>query len=429
MVKKAPEGFLFLRNNGKTDASTDQDLDDLHLIGILPMLLHKDPQDVLVIGMGSGITAGSVISYPVKQLDIVDIEPAVFAAAGYFGDYNNQVLKDPRVKTIATDARGYLMHQRQLYDVITSQPSNLWVKGNASLFSQEFYHIAKQKLKPDGLMLQWVPFYGFTETEFKTVVKTFMSVFPHTTMWTPVVSHDVLLVGSAEPQQYDGEKISERLELPAIAKDLKETAITTTQILAAHYLGDEEQLRSLIESQTIPINTDNRPRLEYSNPFNMFKSTEKENLIQILSLKGDYQQHIELTEADKSIVAEAKEAVILTLDAKRKSAEDDLEGAAADFETALGILPKLGTKKELARLYFELARRSYSEKDPQKTVAFFEKSIQAYPNSQVYLNLSILYLSQGRYAKAKEALQQAKILEPANPRIGEVEKSLIQQSK
>lgn len=79
---------------------------------------------------------------------------------------------------------------------------------------------------------------------------------------------------------------------------------------------------------------------------------------------------------------------------------------------------------ELARVYFELARSAFEKDDTPKTVFYFEKSVSTYPNAQVYLNLSILYLKQGRLGKAKESLKEAKIIEPSHPKTPQVEEAL-----
>jgi spermidine synthase len=99
-------GQLFYRSNGKTDASTSpSDMSVQVLIGQLGMLLHPDPKDVFVLGLGTGVSAAAVARHPVRSIDIVDIEPAGIEAAAFFEPFNRKVLADPRVRYIAADGR------------------------------------------------------------------------------------------------------------------------------------------------------------------------------------------------------------------------------------------------------------------------------------------------------------------------------------
>ena len=169
---------VFLRVNGKMDAGTAVDMPTQLMSGHMPMLLHQDPRSVLVIGMGSGITAGAVARHPVQRLDIVEIEPAVVEASRFFAHIHGDVLKDPRTRVVFADGRNYLLTTPQRYDVIISEPSNPWIGGLASLFSVEFFTIARQRLRPGGMMLQWIQGYNIVPEDLRMVINTFRSVFP-----------------------------------------------------------------------------------------------------------------------------------------------------------------------------------------------------------------------------------------------------------
>ena len=94
------------------DAGTAVDMPTQLMSGHIPMLLHQDPRAVLVIGMGSGITAGAVSRHPVERLDIVEIEPAVAEASRFFAHIHGDVLKDPRTRVAFADGRNYLLTTR-----------------------------------------------------------------------------------------------------------------------------------------------------------------------------------------------------------------------------------------------------------------------------------------------------------------------------
>src|SRR5262249_15502203 len=147
------------------------------------LLLHPEPKTVLIIGLGSGVTAGAVARHPGERIDVIEIEPAMVRAAGFFAHEHGDVLRDPRLHLIIADARQVLQSTAARYDVIISEPSNPWIGGIATLFSQEFFALARQKLKPGGVMLQWTPGYSLVPDDLQMIVKTFRTAFAATTIW------------------------------------------------------------------------------------------------------------------------------------------------------------------------------------------------------------------------------------------------------
>jgi len=189
--------YLFLRVNGKMDAGNRLDMPTQLMLGHLPLLVHQDPRAVLLIGLGSGITAGAVVRHPIERLDVVEIEPAVVEASRFFAWEHGDVLKDSKVHAVIADGRNFLLTTSNRYDVIISEPSNPWIGGLASLFSVEFFQLARQRLNPGGIMAQWVQGYNLLPDDLRMVVKTFRSVFPATTVWN-ATRGDFLLLGRAE---------------------------------------------------------------------------------------------------------------------------------------------------------------------------------------------------------------------------------------
>src|SRR2546425_5959553 len=140
-VRRSPAGIQSLQINGKTEASTGGDMSTQLLSAHLPLLLHPDPRDVLVIGLASGITLGAAERHPLRSIEVVEIAPAVAEAARRFDAWNGGALADPRVRLVIDDARGRLIPRARRFDVITSQPSNPWVAGVSNLFTVEFYRL------------------------------------------------------------------------------------------------------------------------------------------------------------------------------------------------------------------------------------------------------------------------------------------------
>lgn len=166
-------------------------------MGHLPMLLHPAPSNALVICFGTGQTANAVRHENPSSLDIVDINPQVFALSHYFSA-NDQVLSDARVTAIAMDGRAYVRRTQKLYDVITLEPMPPVLAGVNALYSQEFYRQARNKLTAQGVMAQWLPFHTATPHFIASIAKTFQSVFPNAILWIDHPTKNGILLGSKD---------------------------------------------------------------------------------------------------------------------------------------------------------------------------------------------------------------------------------------
>ena len=159
-VTNDSRGNLFLGVNGKTDASNSRDMPTQKLLAHIPLLMHPEPEDVCLIGLGSGITLGSIEQYPVKQIDCVEISPAVVEAAEFFTSFNKNALEDSRLEIIYEDGRNHLSLTDKTYDVIISEPSNPWIAGIGNLFTVEFFETCRSKLKDRGIICIRVQSYN-----------------------------------------------------------------------------------------------------------------------------------------------------------------------------------------------------------------------------------------------------------------------------
>ena len=158
---------------------------------------------MLVIACGAGVTAGAASIDPrVERETIAEIEPLVpQAAAKYFGDYNFNVVKNPKVHVEIDDARHFLNTTKEKFDAITSDPFDPWVKGAANLYTTEFWEMAKAHLNPGGVVTVFVQLYLSGLAASKSEVATFFQVFPTATIWgNPIrgVGYDIVLMGRVE---------------------------------------------------------------------------------------------------------------------------------------------------------------------------------------------------------------------------------------
>ncbi|MFH1725653.1 MAG: tetratricopeptide repeat protein, partial [Elusimicrobiota bacterium] len=266
-VFEDPWGERYMRVNGKTDASEGGDMGTQLLLGYLPLLVHGgEPRRALVVGLGAGLTAGALASEPrLEAIEAVEIESAVVDGARMFSRANRGVLADPRLRLRLADARQFLAAPGGRYDIISSEPSNPWIAGIAYLYTQEAFALARDRLEEDGVFCQWFHSYFMTEEDFRMVVRTFLSVFPHAMLMSNGEA-DYFLLGSKSPWSIDYAALLRAFsENPALRQDLPRlgpgfdhpfTLMTSTFVL-----GDADLRRY---AQGAPLHTDDRPTLEFS---------------------------------------------------------------------------------------------------------------------------------------------------------------------
>jgi spermidine synthase len=173
-------GTLFLRVNGKPDASSRDDMSTQVMLGEVPLLFGPPAKNVLVIGYASGVTVGSVARHPeVERIDAVEIEPAIVEASRYFDFVSGAPLDDPRVHLILDDARSYLASSGRRWDVIISEPSNPWMSGVSNLFTREFFQTVRGALAPGGRLLQWVQLYAMDPEALRSILAALRAEFPY----------------------------------------------------------------------------------------------------------------------------------------------------------------------------------------------------------------------------------------------------------
>ena len=263
---------LGLRVNGKADAGTTLDMATQLALGHLPMLVHPDAKRTLVIGLGSGVTAGAILKHPVEHLDIVEIEPAVVEAARFFAEVNGDLGRNPRSTVIIADGRNYLLTTPQRYDAIVSEPSNPWIGGLASLFTREFFELARDRLKARGIMVQWVQGYNIAPDDLRMIISTFRSVFPHVTVWNTFRGGDYVLIGSVDQHTVNLGAIHERAHAnPTFLGDLRSLRLQAWPgLLAFFMLGNNDVARLTAGSG---INDDDRLPLEFTAPRALYRDT------------------------------------------------------------------------------------------------------------------------------------------------------------
>lgn len=269
-VSRDPDGALKYHAAGKVQASTEpQDMALQRMLGHLTTLLPATPRSVLIIGYGAGITAGAVAIDPrVERVTIAEIEPLVpGVAARYFGEFNENVARNPKVQVRIDDGRHYVQTTEETFDAVTTDLVDPWVKGTAALFTREFFASVKERLNPGGVMTLFVQLYGTSPEAVKSEVATFFDVFPNSVIVGNTREgrgYDLVLIGQVEPLRIDLNAIEDRLARPdyaAVAQSLRGIGIGSAIELFAKYAGRPADLTMWLEGAA--INRDRDLRLQY----------------------------------------------------------------------------------------------------------------------------------------------------------------------
>jgi spermidine synthase len=254
-------------------------LTDQKSLAHIPMLLNPSARRVLTVGFGSGGASWSFAQHrSLERIDAVEIDPTVFRAAPYLRDSNHGVWEDRRFHLILEDARNYLASTDATYDVISTDCTDLRYKSNASLYTVDYFSLVRDRLNPRGIVTVWMPLGGLGGDTFRMALRTFVRVFPHTTVWymTNQPTHYLLLVGSDHRVEPDVSDIAAGVADPQIHRDLAEIRLDDPFKVASSLLLDEQETSRLAGEG--PLNTDRRPLLEFQAPRLAYRDALATNL-------------------------------------------------------------------------------------------------------------------------------------------------------
>ncbi|HEX9292005.1 MAG TPA: fused MFS/spermidine synthase [Anaeromyxobacteraceae bacterium] len=263
-----------LRLNGKTDGSNGRDMIAQRLAGHLGPVLAPGARRALVIGLGTGVTAGALAQHPLERIDVAELEPAVVDASRFFEAENRHVLSDPRVVVKVEDGRQVLAAGQEPWDIIVSEPSNPWIAGVGSLFTRELYELARARLSERGVMVQWFQGYSMRREDMQMVANTFLQVFPHVSLWQ-AVKGDYFLVATPDELELDLSELDRRYPPAAAVRADLGRYLPWPRGLLLHHLLTEHDLRRYARGAA--LNTDDHPRLEFAAPRSLYLDTIEVN--------------------------------------------------------------------------------------------------------------------------------------------------------
>lgn len=278
-VQQLKNGEVILKINGKVDATSHGDDSTQIGLALLPFLFHDQPKDALIIGWGSGMTAGAALRFPLRTLVAIELEPEVLRASRYFSKWNFRPRNDKRLTTILEDGRTFLATTERTFDVIISEPSNPWISGVSNLFTVEFFRQSKRKLRKNGIFCQWIQVYNLSNKHVFSILRSIRTVYQHVALFeTGLNGGDTLLLASNSPLQRDILKLQTRLQQPHIRALIQRVKWPTLSRLMLHTLLETKGLDRLLKQSKPPLNTDDHNLLTYFAPLDLlYSNTNKKS--------------------------------------------------------------------------------------------------------------------------------------------------------
>ncbi|NNL54414.1 MAG: hypothetical protein HKP32_04605, partial [Woeseia sp.] len=264
-LRRVQDGSYSLATNGKVDAAIQMDpsLPATHdeitmtLLAALPLAYSPDARRVANIGLGSGQTTHVLLANPrIEAVDTVEIEVEMVNASREFGAKVARAHEDPRSRIFIEDAKTYFSLHNKVYDVIVAEPSNPWVSGVASLFSTEFYGTIPQYLAEDGIFVQWIQLYEFSDSLLESILKALAENFDDFVIYSTITGDVVLIArknGALEDPDYDF------LQEGNLREALRRVEINSNADLKIRKIIERSSLESYLELSGTPTNSDYYP--------------------------------------------------------------------------------------------------------------------------------------------------------------------------
>ena len=412
------EGHTFVVN-GKVDGHARLDAGTQVMLGLVGAILHPAPRSALVIGLGTGSTAGWLGAVPsIERVDAAELEPAILKVARECSVVNANAMSNPKVHLIIGDGRETLLTTPRRYDLIASEPSNPYRAGIASLFTREFYQSASQRLSDGGLFLQWLQAYEVDGETIRTVYATLSSVFPFVETYQTTYA-DLLLVGSMKPISYDTALLADRLKQEPFNTALRETwRVSGPEGFLAHYVANSNFAKAIAGQRNTMINTDDRTPIE----FGFARSVGKLNIFNVDHVAGlarsrsenrpeNLKGLVDWNNVDDQRISIRTEGWVAPLmqpyytAAQRLRTEAQIRYVREDFDSAL-LLWKSQPKEASTPTEIQMLAESLADNGDAAASPFIEKIHAAEPTAADALRGRLLW-RQKKLQEAADALESA----------------------
>ena len=400
---------LYVDTNQAADASR-WDSPSHRVIAHLPLLLHPRPKRALVVGFGMGLTSYSITQHGV-QVDAVELSNGVISAAQkYFTHVNGNVFENPQFNYRLNDGRNHILMTKTKYDMISTGIIHPLVSaGSSNIYTADFYRLCRRILSEDGIMCQWVPLHRLPEAHYKMIVRTFIEVFPHTTLWYKYTPDFVILIGTLEPLRIDYKNFIERSQIASIREGLAADDLDGMSLLDSFMMGPENVRKY---AGVGPIHTDNRPRLEFFRGADLVGTTTQ-------NVKGmaEYRERVlpYLTNYGATLAEKrgAREKLDTYFRATQRLIRGQIAYASAQYQNAAALMNEaveLNPVDETIRYNFGVVAgliREGEQEELQQIERQVQQTMAQNPDDiQGHLHLATLYEMQGELGKAATELEE-----------------------
>ncbi|WP_437740243.1 fused MFS/spermidine synthase [Sorangium sp. So ce1504] len=260
-------GVTTMYTNGKFQGDDGPEMTAQRRFAHFPSLFLRDTRAALVIGLGTGTTTGTIAAYPFERIDVAEISPAIVEASRrFFAGPSLRALDDPRVRLSLNDGRNELLVAAPgRYDLIAIELTSVWFAGAASLYSHEFYELARSRLTEGGVLQQWVQLHHIRRRELAVVVRTMRSAFPHVALF--VGGAQGILVASGAPLVASGARLAGLDARPSLQATLASARLEDLLDALVTSGDDLDRLVADAAEDGGPIlSTDDNLYLEYATP-------------------------------------------------------------------------------------------------------------------------------------------------------------------
>ena len=410
-VREDADGSRMLSVNGLDEVPVDPaSLLTFRVLAHLPLLIHPEPQRVMVLSLGGAITAGSVARHPVRQIDAVELCPPVVQAAALFESWNYGVMTDDRLHLIIQDGRNHLLTTPKKYDVITADATHPWSADSWILYTREMYQLVGSRLKDTGIFCQWVPLHWMSGDDFKCILRTMRTAFPHLSLW--YTGSYVVAIGYLQPLRPDPSVIERRMQPANVQKDLAEVGINSAASLLGLHLISDADIDHFVGKG--PLNTDDFAFLEHAAARSFGRETTPENLVALLQARklpeflpaenfaepmADFQQNL-------LRIFQAREK---TIGGRLATYDGNFAQSVADYRAALEQAPEDGVTKillkdalrTLASAWANNGDRARRAGKIREAVSIYTQALKFDDNApRAHNGLGLIYFARGDYRSA-----------------------------
>lgn len=285
--------IITIMTNGKPDAGISigvrpsPDESTTRLLAFIPLSMLDKVSDVAIIGMGSGLTTDSALAFDeLKNVDTIEIEPGMVEGSRFFGKQNQRAFSDPRSHIYIDDAKTFFTSHNKKYDLIISEPSNPWVSGVSSLFSDEFYSHINRHLTEEGIFSQWIQIYEINDELVGSIFKSISESFSDYHVYR-VSNYDLVVV--AKPHGTLGNVSDKLFSVPAASTILKKIGTESLADIEVRYLGNKEFFSPYLGTLGLPKNSDFFPVVDQNAAKTRFMNQASDGFINkdgLLNLMG-----------------------------------------------------------------------------------------------------------------------------------------------